>query len=204
MLTRGLILILLIAHDTFSLFFFTQQDNFLPAYIGPEVDYDSDLDSDITERRKRKISITEKIMKFAIEIENITAAGRHAATQVLLRLNYLKFGGYLEELVSSIILLQITFLLFSAIFLYLTNCFPFCFKDHYGGSSLSASDFDLGEEIRSAIDEITIERTTPGAKPHKKISDDRFYEAELPKRWKMVHHGISKLQSVSFQVVSVY
>ena len=143
-------------------------------------------------------------MKFAIEIENITAAGRHAATQVLLRHNYLKFGGFLEELVSSIVLLQITFLLFSAIFLYLTNCFPFCFKDHYGGSSLSASDFDLGEEIRSAIDEITTERTTPGVKPHKKISDDRFYEAELPKGWKMVHHGISKLQSVSFQVVSVY
>jgi len=112
-------------------------------------------------------------MKFAIEIENITAAGRHAATQVLLRHNYLKFGGFLEEL------------------------------DHYGGSSLSASDFDLGEEIRSAIDEITIERTTPGAKPHKKISDDRFYEAELPKGWKMVHHGISKLQSVSFQVHSL-
>lgn len=51
MLARGLILILLIAHDTFSLFFFTQQDNLLPAYIGPELDYDSDLDSDIIERR---------------------------------------------------------------------------------------------------------------------------------------------------------
>lgn len=37
----------------------------------------------------------------------------------------------------------------------------------------------------------------------KKISDDRFYEAELPKRCKMVHHGISKLQSVSFQVHSL-
>jgi len=71
--------------------------------LGPEVDYDSDLDSDSSEKRKRRISITEKIMKSAVEIQNITAAGRHAATQVLLRLVFLKFGGYLEELVSTLL-----------------------------------------------------------------------------------------------------
>ena len=73
------------------------QDNFLPIHFGP---LDDDIFNDIESYKKNKTSVVEKILSSMLEIENITAAGRHAATQILLRHDFLNFGGVLGELVS--------------------------------------------------------------------------------------------------------
>ena len=68
----------------------------MPAYLGSEEFFEKDGQN---EQRKKNFSLTEKILKSAVDIENLTAPGSHALTQILLRLKFLKFGGYLEGLV---------------------------------------------------------------------------------------------------------
>lgn len=116
-------------HACFSLYIMSNfgfRSPFLPSSFG-ESNEKNDTDT--------ATSHLVKVLTSYLSMESITAAGRHAADQLLLRSAYLQFKGSTFELENA------------------------------DGSGPSASDCDFNEDLLCLIKTIIVEKQTPGAKP---------------------------------------
>lgn len=85
------------------------------------------------------MSLAAKVWTAYLQTWSITAPGKHAVQQLLLRLEYMVFEGSPELIAES------------------------------NGSSMIVSDLTFSDELLAAVDKIYVQKITPGAKPRSDI-----------------------------------
>lgn len=117
-------------HACFSLYLMSNfgfENPFLSSSFG-ESDQKNNMDT-------ANNSLLVKVLTSYLRMGSITAAGRHAADQLMLRCAYLRFNGSTLEMENS------------------------------DGSGPSASDWDFNEDLLCVLNTIIVEKQMPGAKP---------------------------------------
>lgn len=94
----------------------------------------------------------EKVFTSYLHCDDVTPAGRHAASQLLLRLRHLIFEGEINDSMFS------------------------------NGVIVKASDFELPLEIKRDLESIFVEKRTPGAAPRDDIFDRPILRSRAPKK----------------------